>query len=406
MRANLPLSIIAAMPTTEVLRSIVNQARLSIRKGEYGAALHLAVLRNDVLAARLLLEHGAAIDTPSSEGRNALMMSPSLEMTALLVDHGASLVHHFFPHGIDYLRWSPKAFTDLVSLYSQVKAGHEDSATFPPFLPSILDTRGGIDSSNFTISPDSLAAMMITGVKLTQELGLGMLLIHLAMVTRGASTLVLNSSLMLEVTTPFPWHVMFGMRPCFLTSSYRHFRRKLGLREFARIAHLQPDRGISPLCVAVAHCDTEFVLNCLELGAEVDFEGSPHGSALVVACACGHLEPVRALVRAGASLSYRGQTGHKSVFTFCRSHVIKRWLLVERFTEQRRIAMRQHWENGERIRPPAGAAVARLKLVGERAIRYHETLVDYAGRLSMIRKWWRRGRVVPPICIEGIEYIS
>lgn len=148
----------------------------------------------------------------------------------------------------------------------------------------------------------------------------------------------------------------------------------------------------------------EFVRNCLDLGADVDFEGSPHGSALIIACACGLLEPAQALVKAGASLSYRG-TGHKSVFTFCRSKVVRRWLLVERYTEQRRIAMGQHWENGKVTRSPARIAVARLKLVGQRAMWYNETMIDYAGRLSQMRKWWR-GKVVPPICMEGIEYIS
>lgn len=143
--------------------------------------------------------------------------------------------------------------------------------------------------------------------------------------------------------------------------------------------------------------------NCLSLGANIEFEGSPHGSALIVAAACGYLDAVRLLVRAGARLSYDSENGLRSVFTYCRSKAVRYWLLVERFTEQRGITMEPHWGTGNEVKLWSGPAVARLKLVGDRARCCYESSLEYAERLASMRKEWR-GKRIPTICMEGIVY--
>lgn len=405
MRSNLSRSNVAntCMPPSEVLRTIINKERPLDAKGSHGTALHLAVARENVPAARLLLENGAGIDIPDSNRWTVLRLAGSQEMATLLVHHGASLVDHFNDQVINCHGWRVEWFSDIVSVFSQTNTGHDRADTTPAVLLDTYDTRGGFDCKEVTITPLHLVTLLKQNVDLGEEFGPDRSLMHLAIANQAFSTFVLNADLGLEGTTPFPWHLPFWTDVSFLGSTFRHFRRKLRDRHFVRIAHLQPARGRSPLCLASATHRIEMIRNCLSLGADVDFEGSPHGSALILASGCGDLEAVRILVRAGASLSYKEQKGHKSVLTLCRSKEVRRWLLVERFTEQRRIDTGPFWENGERVRPRAGTATARLKLVGNRAMCYHETLIEYAGRLAKMREEWR-GKVIPPICMEGIVY--
>lgn len=387
-----------------MLHRIVNkQGQLDL--GDYGTGLHFAAQRNNVPAARLLLEQGATIDALSAKRASALTMAISPEMTKLLVHHGASLTDRFLHSWFDYMTWDITLFQNLVSAYSEMKTGHDQAEEIPTLLPTTFHTRRSISCAKLITSPVHIITFLKAGLDLTLESGSEISPMHLAIASRASLTFVLNSHMNLENTTPFPWHLAFWLDVSFLGSMFRQCRRRLAEGDFVRIAHLQPARGWSPLCLAARNCNEELIRNCLCLGADVDFEGSPHGSALTLACACGLLEVVRLLVQAGASLSYHGQNGHRSVFTFCRSKDVRRWLLVERFTEQRRIDTRPFWENGERVRPWAGTAMARLKLVGDQAMFYDETFIDYAKRLERMRKWWR-GKVIPTICIDGIVYGS
>lgn len=390
-------------PPSEVLCTVINQEHPLDERGSHGTALHFAAHMNNVPAARLLLANGAAIDKLDSSGRNALMMAPSQAMATLLVRHGASLVGHFSSDITKCSGWRIQWFADITSVYPGASIGHDRPSTTPAFLVDTYDTRGTIDCTRLTITPAHLATLLKTNVNLKQEFGIDRSLMHLAIASQASSTFVLNSELGLEGTTPFPWHMSFWNELPFLLFMFRHFRKKLSDTDFVRIAHLQPTRGRSPLCLASIIHNIELMHNCLSLGADVDFEGSPHGSALILAAGCGDLEAVRILVRAGASLSYTGRKGHKSVFTLCRSTAIRRWLLVDRFTEQRRIDTGPFWGNDETVRTRAGTATARLKLVGNRAMCYHETMIEYAGRLAWMRKEWR-GKVIPPICMEGIVH--
>lgn len=363
--------------------------------------LHCAAEADNVEAARILLENSADIDTPDSIGLTALFYSTSAEMVKTLVRHGASLVHHFNANILTMLSLNHLEDELLASLVS----GYSDTGTIPNLLQTIIDTRGAMHLRGFELSPNNLVAILEAGIDLNCDLGSGLSLMHLAICDEPSAAYVLNSNLDLNTTIPFPWHLHLDKPSYFIGTLWRYFRRKLTEEGFARLAHLQPAQGVSPLCQASGVNDLELIRNCLSLGAEVDFEGSPHGSAVIVASACGNVDAVRILVQAGASLSYTGKKGQKSVFTFCRSEAVRRWLLVDRFTEQRLIDMKPYWGDDGTLRRRAGTAVARLKLVGSRAMCHHETMIDYAERLEDMRKEWR-GMVIPPICMDGYVHGS
>ncbi len=92
--------------------------------------------------------------------------------------------------------------------------------------------------------------------------------------------------------------------------------------------------GGTPL-YAAATSSSEVVIDMLfDAGADVELEGGDHGTPLMGACAAGRLEVVKALVRKGASTSYRKDGKLFSALSTARLHPnVIRWLLVGRFME-------------------------------------------------------------------------
>ena len=107
---------------------------------------------------------------------------------------------------------------------------------------------------------------------------------------------------------------------------------------------LHPDGIISPLCLAARYGLVKAVQSLLSVGARVDFEGCEEGTALMAACAMGHLATVQVLVQQGASVAYvsdKGDGATRSALAVARPFPrIVRWLLVERWSRPtcRRIA--------------------------------------------------------------------
>lgn len=217
---------------------------------------------------------------------------------------------------------------------------------------------------------------------------------------------VLDNGYELFRTSPFPWHLewwCFG-NIAFLRSRFREFQQKLPRDAFRRILNLEPERGWSPLCRAASLDLVHIMDNCLSMGAEIDFEGCPVGSALMVATICGSINAVKFLVSRQASLHYIGKRGPIGVISLTEPNFIREWLLVKRFTEKLTI------EPGSG-QPPSnlvaqnnlwsGLAQARLKVVGKWARRWHESSLDHAKKLNALRNEWN-GKVVP--IDDGLVY--
>lgn len=396
-------SDIASIPTETVLYTIINEEHKLDDEGWHGTALHSAARKNNTPAARLLLDSGAVVDKPDSNGRTPLYNSSSKEMMALLVRSGASLTEYFSFGITEWLDWGIDVFESFLSVCVDAQAATDTCDVSPVALFTLCEKREVRHCRPTRMKPPHLVAMLEAKINLNCDLGSERSLMHFAISEVATSTLVLNTEVGLDSAAPFPWELDFYKRPAFLGSMFKHFQRKLSTTDLARIAHLEPTSSWSPLCRAVTRSELMIMEGCLSLGASIDFEGSPHGSALIVAAACGYLDAVRLLVRAGARLSYDSENGRRSAFTHCRSKAVRHWLLVERFTEQRGIAMEPHWSTGNEVQLWSGTAVARLKLVGDRVRCCYESSLEYAERLAGMRKEWR-GKRIPTICMEGIIY--
>lgn len=234
-------------------------------------------------------------------------------------------------------------------------------------------------------------------------------LMHSIICERKEAILVLNGEFGLERTSPFPWQYErynFSLI-AFTGPLFRHFKRRLGSDSLRHIMNLQPTRGWSPLCQGAARGSVKILENCLSMGAELDFEGCPWGSALMVASAAGMLESVKVLVRQGASVAYIGKRGPVDALSLARSKIVTDWLLVGRFTDQKRLAgapsqVEELTAEPQTQKPWSGTAKARLRLSGVREMQPDESFINYAKRLAMIRKEMR-GSVV--LTTEGLIYL-
>ncbi|KAK0727754.1 hypothetical protein B0T26DRAFT_672385 [Lasiosphaeria miniovina] len=120
-----------------------------------------------------------------------------------------------------------------------------------------------------------------------------------------------------------------------------------------------------------------------------DFEGSPLGTALVFATACGSLNAVKALVRrCGVTVPGGKCEGRRDLarsLELTRSEPVPLWLLAGRFSEQRCIKWRGSGQTS-RERLWSGVVQVRLKLVGKLAILPHESSLEYARKLAAVRR--------------------
>jgi hypothetical protein len=199
----------------------------------------------------------------------------------------------------------------------------------------------------------------------------------------------------LNGTTPFPWHLEWCefCDLALLTSSFKRLRRKMPTDLFREVLNLEPSRGWSPLCHAAALNRVDIIANCLGMGADIDFDGSCFGSAAMNASACGSLDALKLLVRTGASVTYMSKRGLISCFVVAGTEAVRQWLLCGRFMDQKRLAAERHWGLVQEEVPWGGYVEARVLLYGSRARWPDESTLDYAKRLSDLRKTWQ-GKVL------------
>lgn len=163
---------------------------------------------------------------------------------------------------------------------------------------------------------------------------------------------------------------------------------------------LHSSKTSSPLCLAAAYGLTKSLVCLVEIGDDVEFEGHSAGTALMVAAATGELDIVKILVRRGARISYTSPSSHfvRSAVTYSEPYPeIRRWLLVEQFTDQKKIEFNNAAESQPdtaEMRPWAGVGKAEVPLVGHRAQQPLESLKSYLVRLNRIKTSYR-GLVVP-----------
>lgn len=176
--------------------------------------------------------------------------------------------------------------------------------------------------------------------------------------------------------------------------------RVLGKDKVKSMISTELTKGISPLCDAARRGYPRLLGTLLDLGAEIEFQGHPLGTALMVASIRGELSCVRDLVRRGAAIYYQTRDSNypsRSALANAEQYPeIRRWILVERYTEQAKISHRPFESidvDGNTVRPWSGIRQVQYPLVGARARSCFESSFQFLCRLSGIRRSMR-GTVV------------
>lgn len=382
----------------DVVYSVVNR-KLGLRKlyseshpvFQGTTALHLAVWNGNLACTQLLLENGADPDQLTTEGKCPLEFTTDPKMVALLLQYGASAAIVLTDSFNSLLKYWGGNYYELMMIYRNY------------IQISGIEVRGALDSSAPSFITESLSGLDCLAAHETlpaiASQGHGYAFNYFLWTWPQLSSFLLNSELAPEALQPFPWHWL-GRHSAigFLDTMLNQFRRRFGDSALKRWLNLQPDRGWSPLCRAASQGSIRVMENCLDMGADLDFEGCPLGSALMIASACGRLEAVQLLVRRGAAVSYNGRIGPINVFSVARSSKVKSWLLVGRFNDRLRLygddeAATRH--SNTQVSCWSGIVQARFKLVGWTARHGEESAFGYARRLCQIKRMGFADGIVP-----------
>ncbi|RSL55640.1 hypothetical protein CEP53_007043 [Fusarium sp. AF-6] len=305
----------------EVVSLVVNRIsglRVSSSDLHGRTTLHIAVSEGHFACAELLLENGADPDQLTTNGEYPLDFATDPEMTALLLRHGASP--------------APILQSSFISLLGAWGANHDKLIKiYQGYMQDLgIGLKDVLDSSSPRFHHEFPYAIHSppTYETLKAIASQGHVFNYILWTLPELSSFLLNSELALETLQPFSWHWYIEFSSArFLDKSFKKFRRRFGDRAVTKWLNPQPDKGWSPLCRAATTGSIEVMENCLEMGAEIDFEGCPLGSALMIASACGRLEAVQLLVRRGAAVNYNGRIGPINVLSVARSWKVKSWLL-------------------------------------------------------------------------------
>ncbi|ETS82874.1 hypothetical protein PFICI_04750 [Pestalotiopsis fici W106-1] len=364
--------------------------------------LHLAILMTSPKAAKRLLQAGADPNKENMERRTPL----HLAVREGMID----VVRQLLDCGSDLDRLDRRGETPLMVA---VDAGRLDCAK--------LLVEAGADTSLCNRRGESLLHMagesgQVCLFRYFLELGLdpykpdghGASPLYIAMLSGDMISYAINSD--------FDFHQLAArkqyMRPLLSvvrdTPTTLHLLlRRLTAAHVARALinvwperHEFPSRYSSPLCNAARAGYMESLKLLLEYGADLEFEGSVEGTALMSASRAGNVEIVSHLVRTGANISYtRNGRVQNALEVGKRFKGVVRWLLVERWTDQRRILPGSCFSVGDvEVRPWSGITTVALKLhgPGERfGQQRSETKLAFLGRMHTLRTSLR-GQVVYP----------
>lgn len=309
----------------------------------------------DSLVARLLLRHGTVLESRNGFGTTAVMdasIRGQLEIVCLLTDAGADL--------------RVRDFRLSTCLHYAALGGQKETFAWLSNCGLDLHTKNsyGWSAAQYAICRPQLTSFLLNFSSAIEEV----------------DPIITNTQP--ELMTSAAW----------LGQHFKLYLRRLGRNKLRAFANAEPRDIWSPLCLSAVTGLTQAVTNLLQLGAEIDFEGSPYGSALMAACLSGRLESVKVLVRHGAAISYLGINGARSAIKYANRTIIA-WLLVKRFTDQNKLSAPDK-SFAQEIQPWSGIVKAELIITGKAERQVGESARDYWFRLKAVKKGWQ-GKVVP-----------
>ncbi|KAI0857775.1 ankyrin repeat-containing domain protein [Xylaria cubensis] len=369
-------NVLTGQSQETVLSYIVNKTCLG------WSPLHEAAYLGNLDMVKILLDAGADVDMLASNNLTAIQLTEDPHVTAHLVAAGSK------SGWIDSTSWERIVYS-LNGQYMLQLFGDQARRQWTAGTRNLPGPIIEMTSEPAILYPATLSSALQHGIDLNLQDQSQRTLIHIALYSRESTSYLLSLPQIVDCK-PFPWHTTGRQLSdiSWINEHWRLFKRRIPLRRFQIIMNLHPEKGISPLCQAAAIDSLDVIDRCLEMGADIDFDGSSYGSALMAACANCRLKAVKHLVRCGASIVYDGQLGRTSAIEMANGHKkIIAWLLVGQFTEQTKLEypIFEDPKNAPSIRYWSGIEQKPMRLTGYYERRPHESLKDYVFRLAEIR---------------------
>lgn len=176
--------------------------------------------------------------------------------------------------------------------------------------------------------------------------------------------------------------------------------RYLGAGQITGAVNRVDPGGYSFLWLAASLGSLDEIRLLLSMNSNMEHEAGEEGTPLVAACAYRRLEAVKVLVRHGARLQYESCGNGRSAVAAAQHYPeILSWLLVGRFTDQRRLKDSGRNECSGSFSAWSGIRQVGVPMQWQWKQGRHETMMDYARRLHGIRIRLR-GTVVRPLDTE------
>lgn len=268
-----------------------------------------------------------------------------------------------------------------------------------------IHTRDHVGKSSLSLTEDGriFSYLLHKGLDPYDVDEMGIMPVHFALAEDEIVPVIMNDARINRIP-PFP--AKAASRNSWLFRSLCRRLKKINKRR-QQLGHWDPfivfepdDLGESwsPLYYSARAIDTYAMRSLLDAGVDIDFEGSPQGTALMAACVLGEIIAVKLLVRRGASVAYvskRDGQVKSAVLAAQPFPKIVRWLLVERHTEQPKIMAESAWGPEEpALSPWSGTWHAKLRLFRSQQLRDakgHTDFSSFAHRATQKRKYFADG---------------
>lgn len=336
-------------------------------------AIHIATLRGSFEAVKLLLEMGASVDLKTSKGQTPLHIAANnghLDVAKLLLENGANL-NAIATNGMTPLMYAARfnhvqLFTYLVDMGASI---YERD----PYGGTVLYHAG-------CSSPRIFAFLLSHGCDAFVEDYEGKSplkrALEISSTCPAMGTLVVN------------WGLDFDHIAEYRPIAYPLMKRLLKRLPKNLVSHQLKTRYFQETLLVEAsivgdYALVEFLLN---LGADMEFEGSPDGTALLAACKRGRFSSVAYLIRAGAQIFGQKDGAIVTAIEAARDHPeIVHWLLVDRYIEQPKLCWTDHEDHNREVTGWAGPIILEIPTAGLYSPQHGISMIEKAKELSQLR---------------------
>lgn len=387
-----------------MLVTMINQPD---KRRQYQTPLHVAAGKTDLRGTMELIEYGAYIDVYDSQHKTPLFIAVekgSQDVAEFLLDHGAqldvrstaneTLIEVAFANG----NWKLASLLLEFTVASKRLTSYGES-----LLNRMTRTQSSGTEHNLTLfhrildTGDDLHETDIHGLSAFHNLFLDSCFVYLRS--------LLETGPQLEVSRQKGWPNLFFVegteRLVEITKSFRYVRHKLSREEMLQLSDIANPGTHSLLCRAACWNSVEAIQNIVGLGIHrFEHRCDEHGTSLNAAISYRRFEAVKCLVRNGAPIpTVLCTLRDPTISTANLDFVIRQWLFIGRYIEQKRIL---HCSVGDDVEVGrwSGVWVAQVPLPWAYRKSVGESILEYAKRRGYIVRYRMRnirvGQLVQP----------